>query len=156
MTLPTGRAVARRLIVVSVLAVSSATVAVAVASAAQPASSPPAAAGKDFTVTDIGAAAGLYPGGTAPRKVRISNPNAQDITVTTLTATVGTPVRAGTTTMSGCPASAVTVAPLATSVKVPGKGTADTTLTVRLAPAATDFCKNNTFPLTYSGKATQS
>lgn len=156
MSPPFRSATARRLLVVAVLATSSVTV--AAASAAQPAAStPPASGGKNFTVADVpGTAFALHPGGAGPRKIRISNPNAQDITVTTLTAAVGTPVSAVTGKVSGCPATAVTVTPLATAVKVPGRGSTDTSLTVGMTPGAPDTCKNNTFPLTYSGKATQS
>jgi len=105
--------------------------------------------GKAFTIADVGAAAGLAPGGTVTREVRVTNPNNQGIKVTRLDTSVGRP-------SPHCPANAVTVAPLAAPVLIARNSHADVRLTVRMAASAPDACKNLTFPLTYSGTAIKS
>ncbi|MDX3655692.1 hypothetical protein PV646_00110 [Streptomyces sp. ID05-26A] len=102
--------------------------------------------GKAFTIADAGTATGLVPGGTVTRKVRVTNPNNQDIKVSRLDTSVGRP-------SPNCPANAVTVAPLAAPVVVAKNSSAEVALTVRMAASAPDACKNLTFPLTYSGTA---
>ena len=102
--------------------------------------------GKAFTIADVGTATGLVPGGTVTRKVRVTNPNSQDIKVTSLTTSVGRPSTA-------CPANAVTVAPLSVPFVVAKNASADVPLTVRMAASAPNACRNLTFPLTYSGTA---
>ncbi|MDX8035547.1 hypothetical protein SK803_35525 [Lentzea sp. BCCO 10_0856] len=101
---------------------------------------------KAFTIADAGVATGLVPGGTVTRKVRVTNPNNQDIKVTRLDTSVGRP-------SPNCPANAVTVDALAAPVLVARNSSADVFLTVRMARSAPDACKNLTFPLTYSGTA---
>lgn len=111
-----------------------------------PVSSAADSPGKAFTIADAGAATGLVPGGTVMRKVRVTNPNNQDIKVTRLDTSVGRP-------SPNCPANAVTVAPLAAPVVIAKNKYTDVPLTVRMASSAPDACKNLTFPLTYSGTA---
>lgn len=111
-----------------------------------PVSSAADSPGKTFTIADAGAATGLVPGGTVTRKVRVTNPNNQDIKVTRLDTSVGRP-------SPNCPANAVTVNALAAPVVVAKNSSADVALTVRMAASAPDACKNLTFPLTYSGTA---
>ncbi|MFD9704152.1 hypothetical protein [Lentzea sp. NPDC059081] len=102
--------------------------------------------GKAFTIADVGAATGLVPGGTVTRKVRVTNPNNQDIKVTRLDTTVGRP-------SPNCPANAVTVEAVTTPVLIAKNAYADVPLTVRMTATAPNACKNLTFPLTYSGTA---
>ncbi|MFD5830823.1 hypothetical protein [Lentzea sp. NPDC060358] len=104
------------------------------------------APGKAFTIADVGTATGLVPGGTVTRKVRVTNPNNQDIKVTRLDTSVGRP-------SPNCPANAVTVDPLKSPVLVARNSHADVPLAVRMAASAPNACKNLTFPLTYSGTA---
>lgn len=111
-----------------------------------PVSSAADSPGKAFTIADAGAATGLVPGGTVTRKVRVTNPNNQDIKVTRLDTSVGRP-------SPNCPANAVTVNALAAPVLIAKNSSADVALTVRMAASAPDACKNLTFPLTYSGTA---
>lgn len=101
---------------------------------------------KAFTIADVGAVTGLVPGGTVTRKVRVTNPNNQDIKVTRLDTSVGRP-------SPNCPANAVTADALAAPVLVAKNASADVNLTVRMARTAPDTCKNLVFPLTYSGTA---
>ena len=102
--------------------------------------------GKAFTIADAGAATGLVPGGTVIRRVRVTNPNNQDIRVTRLEASAGRP-------SPHCPANAVTADAFTAPVLVAKNSHADVPLTVRMAVSAPDACKNLTFPLTYSGTA---
>ena len=102
--------------------------------------------GKAFTIADVGTAAGLVPGGTVARTVRVTNPNNVDIKVTWLDTAVGRP-------SPSCPANTVTVDPLRLPVLVARNGHADVPLTVRMAASAPNACRNLTFPLTYSGTA---
>ena len=101
---------------------------------------------KAFTIADVGTATGLVPGGTVTRKVRVTNPNNQDIKVTALTTSVGRP-------STSCPANAVTVDPLTVPFVIAKNASADVSLTVRMAASAPNACRNLTFPLTYSGTA---
>ncbi|KJK33592.1 hypothetical protein UK23_45480 [Lentzea aerocolonigenes] len=101
---------------------------------------------KAFTIADAGTATGLVPGGTVTRKVRVTNPNNQDIKVTGLTTSVGRP-------STSCPANAVTVDPLSIPFVIAKNASADVSLTVRMAASAPNACRNLTFPLTYSGTA---
>ncbi|MGW6448640.1 hypothetical protein [Lentzea sp. NPDC055074] len=118
----------------------------AVLVALSPVSSAADSPGKAFTIADVGTATGLVPGGTVTRKVRVTNPNNQDIKVTRLEASAGRP-------SPNCPANAVTVAPLAAPIVIAKNTSADVPLTVRMSASAPDACKNLTFPLTYSGTA---
>jgi hypothetical protein len=101
---------------------------------------------KAFTIADVGTVTGLVPGGTVTRKVRVTNPNNQAISVTRLDTSVGRP-------SPYCPANAVTVDALAAPVLVAKNASADVSLTVRMAASAPNACKNLVFPLTYSGTA---
>lgn len=111
---------------------------------------------KAFDITDTpGRSAVLYPGARTVRWIRLSNPANFAISVTTVTATVGTPRTAHGTPARNCPASSVTVGALGVPVTVPPNGSIDTTLPIRMAAGVSDDCKNLTFPLTYSGTATK-
>ncbi|MEV6242284.1 hypothetical protein [Lentzea sp. NPDC051838] len=101
---------------------------------------------KAFTIADVGTVTGLVPGGTVTRKVRVTNPNNQDIKVTRLDTSVGRP-------SPNCPANAVTVDALAAPFLVAKNASADVPLTVRMTSSAPNGCRNLTFPLTYSGTA---
>lgn len=101
---------------------------------------------KAFTIADVGTATGLVPGGTVTRKVRVTNPNNQDIKVTALDTSVGRP-------STSCPANAVTVDPLLVPFVIAKNASADVPLTVRMVASAPNACRNLTFPLTYSGTA---
>lgn len=110
----------------------------------------PTTSNQTFTIGDSDAGPGLYPGAVLPRTVRVSNPNAFDITVTSITTTIGTPQSAG------CPSTAVSVDPFTTAFKVPDKKSVDVTLAARMSATATNACKNTTFPVTYTAKAVKS
>jgi len=94
---------------------------------------------KAFTIADVGTATGLVPGGTVARKIRVTNPNSQDIKVTALTTSVGRP-------STSCPANAVTVDPLSVPFVVAKNASADVSLTVRMtasAPNANKRCSTS-------------
>lgn len=115
---------------------------------------------RDFAISDapdiaVAAAAGLYPGGTQVRHVRVSNHNAVDIRVTSVTAMVRPPIDSSGHPASGCPASSLLIEPLGAPVLVQAHAATDLALVARLAADAPDACKNVHFPLSYSGTASQ-
>jgi hypothetical protein len=105
---------------------------------------PPGQQNKTFAIS--GELVGLYPGSAQPLVLRLDNPQAFAIRVTSLTVDVsdGSPA---------CPAWHLVVDSLTAPVDVPRGGSATTTLTARLAAAAPDACQAITYPLTYRGRA---
>lgn len=100
---------------------------------------------KSFSIS--GSVRDLYPGGTVPLVLTLTNPNTVAIRVSSLTVAVSAAGRA-------CPASALDVsAYVPGSVVVPGNGTATATLQVRMTSDSPDGCRATSFRLTYSGTA---
>jgi hypothetical protein len=96
-----------------------------------------------------GAATGLYPGGSAPLVLSVSNPNPFAIEVTSLTVSVG---NAG----AGCPAANLAVTPFTGTLAVAGRATAAVTLFATMSHGAPDACQGAVFSLRYAATAVRS
>lgn len=108
-----------------------------------------------FTVVDLAVAPAAAPGATQLRWARITNPTADDIVVTRLTAAAALPATpAGATTT--CLPSDLSVEPLNRPVRVRAGGTAEVALVTRLSGTAPPACQGAHFPLTYAGVASRS
>jgi hypothetical protein len=94
-----------------------------------------------------GSATGLYPGAGRPLALTFTNPNNQAVNVTGFTVTP-------TAASSQCPASLVTATGF-TPMTIAKNSSATQTMTLHLAPTATNACRNKTWGLTYSGTAAQ-
>lgn len=93
-----------------------------------------------------GSVNGLYPGASLPLVLKVSNPLAFAIDVTSITTAVGTP-------NAGCAGTNLLVTPFAGDLPVPAKGTATATVSATLNHSTPDACQGVVFPLTYSGTA---
>lgn len=101
---------------------------------------------KSFTIA--GNAGGLYPGGTVQLPLTLSNPNSEDIRVTSITVSVAA------TSAPSCAAANLQPADYAgPGFVVPGNGSGTISLPLTLSHAAPDACQNVTFTLSYGGKA---
>lgn len=89
---------------------------------------------------------GLAPGVTRTLSLQLSNPNSGEISVQSLTVTVGDG-------HGGCAGSNVHVGPWSGPVFVPGRGTAQVSLPLTMLDSAPGACQGATFPLTYGGSA---
>ncbi|GAA3869202.1 hypothetical protein GCM10022243_38420 [Saccharothrix violaceirubra] len=109
---------------------------------------------KPFGIDDVsGAPVELTPGSEGARLVRLTNPNAVGIVVASLKAVPGTPMDVAHNKVEGCPASVLTVVPMATPVAIPPDGSVDVEMVVSIASDVPAACKDLVFPLTYSGNA---
>ena len=100
---------------------------------------------KDFTIT--GDIFGLYPGvQNTPLVLTVFNPNNFDITVQSLTVSVGD---AG----PGCPGSQITATNFSGSLNVPSGGTAIKSLPITMVANAPQECETADWLLTYRGSA---
>jgi len=125
-----------------VLAVAAAVVTVAATAVA---STPVASAAREsFTIS--GAVGGLYPGLTTLLRVQVTNREQFAIVVTSVVTTVEDAAPA-------CPATYLSVAPFAGTVRVAVGASAPVELTVTLRRAAPRGCEGATFPLLYHGDA---
>lgn len=111
-------------------------------------SMPRAAAATPTPFAITGKVAGLYPGGSRPLVLTVSNPNTVKIVVTSITTTVSSP-------STKCPASLVTVTPFSGSHTVAANGSGHVTVTATLAHSAPNACKGVHFPFLYTGLATE-
>jgi len=110
-----------------------------------------------FTIEDItDGGDGLLPGTGQARRLLLTNPNDFEVSLTDLTVTVGTPVAAAGRPVDGCTAGYLHVEPLDRAVLVPGSGSTEVALTVRLAADSPDACQGVHFPLTYSATVSAS
>lgn len=111
---------------------------------------------KGFGIADVpGRSATLFPGATAARWIRLSNPQNFPIVVRAVSATARPPVDTAGRPATGCPANSVSVGALPSPVTVPGNGSTDVALPTSMRPTAPDQCRNLIFPLTYTGTATK-
>jgi len=108
------------------------------------AAAPSAAAPTTFGIA--GSVGGLYPGDSAPLRLKLRNPYGFAIVVTSISTAVSS---AGPKCVSGN----LTVPAFTGQVKVPARGQAQTFVTVTLRHKAPDGCQGAVFPLSYSGIA---
>jgi hypothetical protein len=94
-----------------------------------------------------GSATGLYPGGSLPLIVTVSNPQPFAIDVTSVDVTVED-------ASADCPASYVRAQPFTGTKIVRRSADADLTLSVEMLTTAPDACQGATFPLKLTGTAT--
>ena len=94
-----------------------------------------------------GGLTGLYPGLTAPLVLTLSNPGQTQITVTSVTTSVGD-------ASASCPAADVSVSAFSGRLVVPAHGSAALTVSATMAHTAPDACQGAVFPFTYTGQAT--
>ncbi len=117
-------------------------------------------------VLDGSVSGDLAPGAPLTLSVHVSNPNNQDIRVTDVSVTVGTPTKTDdttgeTTTVPTCDTTWVSVEhyskPAATGQLVPKHTTRDVALDIELTdePVNQDACKGVMFPLSFSATAVQ-
>lgn len=97
-----------------------------------------------FTLS--GDVSSLYPGGTRTLVVRVDNPNAIPIEVTTVAVTVHD-------ASTRCLATNLFTSGFSGAVVVPKRGSASIDVTVQMARSAPDACQNATFPLVLSAQA---
>jgi len=91
-----------------------------------------------------GTVGGLYPGLSTPLVLRVTNPQAFAIVVTSITTMVN---NAGAV----CPASYLSVSAFAGQLAVPAHGSATTPVLASLATSTPDACTGATCALVYSG-----
>lgn len=103
---------------------------------------------KAFSI--VGSAYGLYPGGTVRLPLDITNPNAEDIRVTSIDVSVVA------TSGGSCSPSNVHAADYAgEGFLVPAGESRTISLALTMSAQAPDACQNVTFTLSYSGEAEQ-
>lgn len=91
----------------------------------------------------------LFPGVTSALRVTVDNPNNQDLTLTAVTATIGTPNK------TGCLSSWFTVGSYsgATTVKKNNQATVDIPFSMLDKPLNQDACKTATVPVSFTATA---
>lgn len=94
-----------------------------------------------------GGVTGLYPGLTAPMVLTVSNPGQTQITVTSVTTSVGD-------ASASCLAGDVSVSAFSGRLVVPAHGSATLSVSATMAHSAPDGCQGAVFPFTYTGQAT--
>lgn len=101
---------------------------------------------RSFTI--VGNAVGLYPGGTVQLPLTFTNPNQNDIRVTSVTVSVTGSSR------PSCGASNLRTSSYSgPGFVVPGNGSGSISLPLTMSHAAPDACQNVTFTLSYGGRA---
>ena len=111
---------------------------------------------KTFTIG--GTANGLYPGGTVHLQLKVTNALNQDMTVTALSATLGSITKAVDAPAGTCSPTVTIGSWTGTSFTLPANTTnmnATGYLPVSIAHNAPDACQGATFNLNYSGTAVQ-
>ena len=94
-----------------------------------------------------GGVTGLYPGLTVPMVLTVSNPGQTQITVTSVTTSVGD-------ASASCLAGDVSVSAFSGRLVVPAHGSATLAVSATMAHTAPDGCQGAVFPFTYTGQAT--
>lgn len=115
-------------------------------SGARPTASETVDHGARTSVSIAGSVAGLYPGGTLPLVLTVTNPGAGAITVTSIGTVVGK-------TSNLCRASNIHVTKFSGKLLVPATGKATTTVEVLMAHSAPNACQGAIFPFRYHGSA---
>jgi hypothetical protein len=115
---------------------------VSIAGGSSFAPAPPAGGEGSFRIA--GDRSGLYPGLSTTLVLTVTNPQAFAIVVSSVTTTVHA-------ASGSCPASDLSVGSFEGQLLVPARGSATTSVPVRLVADAPNACIGATFPLVYSG-----